>query len=277
MSNIGDLYNSLDKYHQFRNKKGVEGAYGIHKRFNKPKAGSLVSSCEDINDWILKSFDFNAVKNVLDAGCGVGGTTFLMAQNSSCFVEGITLSDSELQSAIANKKSCRLNNCSFSLHDMAESLNKKYDLIFALESIKHVPDLSKTILNLSNSLSETGNLIIIEDVATNEIHENRISEVFKKTWALTSVYTTEDYNVAVQNAGVTITKKIDFSVRVRESNKALLYLKYSFMSVLHALLPKSKMKAVVSIFLGGFILEKYYSRKVMKYEALVITKNSENG
>jgi 2-polyprenyl-3-methyl-5-hydroxy-6-metoxy-1,4-benzoquinol methylase len=271
MKSIGDLYNSLHKYHNKVSKSNGTEAYPIHKRFNS-LGESSTPQYQDVNDWLLAYFDYKNIKLILDAGCGVGATSIALAKATNCQVSGITLSHSELNTAKGFAEKLKLRNCTFSLKDMGEPGMKKYDLIIAIESIKHVSDLRLTIHNLANSLNEKGKIVVVEDLLAVEGNTLKHLESFKKHWMVQKVFSTEDYEVLFKENALKKHEVIDFTRRVRSPNNVALKVRFKLMKLLYFILPFKKMRSVVSIFLGGFILDHYYSRGQMKYQAIIYSK-----
>ncbi len=271
MRSIGDLYNSLHKYHNKVSKSNGTEAYPIHKRFNSlGKSG--VPQYQDINDWLLAYFDYKNIKLILDVGCGVGATSIALAKALNCKVSGITLSKSELNTAKGFAEKLKLKNCTFSLKDMEEPGEQKYDLIIAIESIKHVSDLKLTIHNLANSLNEEGKIVVVEDLLAAEGNTLKHLESFKKYWMVQKLFSTEDYEEIFKENALKKHGVIDFTERVRSPNNVALKVKFKLMNFLYFILPFKKMRSVLSIFLGGFILDDYYGRGQMKYQAIIYSK-----
>ena len=74
---------------------------------------------------------------VLDAGCGVGGTSFFLAKNIGCTVHGISITPSQVEQAKHFKKQLDQNNLtSFSCLDYCHTdfPDATFDVVFAVES-----------------------------------------------------------------------------------------------------------------------------------------------
>ncbi|MFT6747689.1 MAG: 2-polyprenyl-3-methyl-5-hydroxy-6-metoxy-1,4-benzoquinol methylase [Glaciecola sp.] len=271
MKSIGDLYNSLHGYHHKVSKNGGEVAYPIHKRFNDLSI-SETSEFQDINDWLLNYIDFTKVASLLDAGCGVGATSMAIAKQENCQVVGITLSEQELETANSFASKLNLSNCKFALQNMTAASKEKYDVIIAVESVKHVHDLKNTIHNLVDSLNEGGEIIIVEDFLSSEVAKLSYADKFKKYWMVKQIYSVADFEQEFNLKGLHKKEVIDFTDRVRKPSSMFLKLKFHVMNTLDYLLPIERVRSVLSIFLGGFILDYYYAKGQMKYKAIVYSK-----
>ena len=118
----------------------------------------------DIDNWLQETefddkrrYDFVKEKitnkNVLDFGCGVGG--FLrMAKQSASNVSGVEL-ERALQSSFQERK---LNV--FSNLKEAQEESEKYDIITAFHVVEHLQDPKETLKDLSQLLTENGEMIL---------------------------------------------------------------------------------------------------------------------
>jgi cyclopropane fatty-acyl-phospholipid synthase-like methyltransferase len=106
---------------------------------------------------------------VIDAGCGLGGTVFYLRSRLGGRYDGITLSPSQRDRAeraarrLGVADSCRFHVFSFD-DDLGAIAPDGADLIVAIESLAHSPDVSRTIANLTRALRPGGRLAVVEDV-----------------------------------------------------------------------------------------------------------------
>lgn len=101
---------------------------------------------------------------VLDIGCGLGGSAFWLAQHLSGSVLGITTSYKQAALAPNNCRSRRLDrNVRFTVLD-ANILNLargSFDIVWVLECAEHVPERDVFIQNCTRVLKPDGNLILL--------------------------------------------------------------------------------------------------------------------
>ena len=128
------------------------------------KSGMHDEPLPDIDNWLKETelddrrrYDFFkekiAKKNVLDFGCGVGG--FLeMAKQSARNISGVEL-ERALQSSFQERK---LNVFSSLEEVQKESL--KYDIITAFHVVEHLKNPKEILKDLSQLLTENGEIII---------------------------------------------------------------------------------------------------------------------
>ncbi|PCJ11734.1 MAG: SAM-dependent methyltransferase, partial [Gammaproteobacteria bacterium] len=80
---------------------------------------------------------------VLDAGCGVGGSSIWLARNVGCEVVGITLSAEQVNTCTANAKEHEASDkTSFKVNDYCntEFEDNSFDVVWAVEPVCHAPN-----------------------------------------------------------------------------------------------------------------------------------------
>ena len=113
------------------------------------------SSTKNFHEALLNINKILAVKagikqhhKVLDAGCGIGGSSLWLAKNIGCNVTGISLSAKQVQTA--NNLALSENLQSFAIFEQQDFTATHYkaesfDIIWAIESVCHASDKSKFI------------------------------------------------------------------------------------------------------------------------------------
>jgi len=257
---VEDLY---DKLHSMERRVRTGDSYPIHKKLRFAEEG-----VSDIYQWIATIVDLKEGSRILDAGCGVGfGSTYLASQHG-CMVTGISLSQSEIEQAAAYSKSKGLGS---KVHFVKKSydspFDSSFDVIIAVESLKHSVGLEATCKNLTTHLSKGGKLIVVEDFYMQKAH-SRTASLFADDWKLVDTYRLEDYyNYLPQDQ----CEWHDLTTHMSVKSRATTQVKIAFHNMMYRLLGKRDMD-VYKIFRGGYYLDKLYADKLMKYGALIYTK-----
>ena len=125
------------------------GFYGIVGNIKKENKQAQIDLINEVINWA----NIKSAHHILDAGCGVGGSSRYLSKKFDASVLGLTLSNVQAAAAEKYNKAQGLENkVSIMVKDML-TLDKKYgqfDLIWSLESAEHIPD-KKALLHLFNS------------------------------------------------------------------------------------------------------------------------------
>jgi tocopherol O-methyltransferase len=102
---------------------------------------------------------------VLDAGCGVGGSTIWLALNRQANVTGITLSDKQAAKGNNSIVSLQLTaNAKICVNDFTRTQfpSESYDVIWAIESVCHAADKKEFVKEAHRLLKPGGRLIMAD-------------------------------------------------------------------------------------------------------------------
>jgi 2-polyprenyl-3-methyl-5-hydroxy-6-metoxy-1,4-benzoquinol methylase len=247
---ISQLYNTL---FQLEAKFKKEEAYPIHKKLY------FTENYTDIYDYLVSTINCSE-KIVLDAGCGVGYGSFLFAKNKAKTVTGISLSEEEIKRAKETKTHLKIENCTFEVRSF-DAISSKFDLIFCVESLKHSLNIQKSIAHLLSSLSEKGQLILVDDFF--DTKETSMSKQLQADWLLNELLSekhleidTTIFNIKSEDLTSMMKQKSTFKIQIQ-----LLF--FSFFK---------KNSLYKKLFKGGILLDYLYTQKQMKYKLVIITK-----
>ena len=241
---INKLYNQLFTFEG----KQVNAPYPIHKKFN-PETFKF----KHLYDWISKHNRIDKNTVILDAGCGVGFGSLFLAKLYGCKVTGISLSQKEIEAANKFAQQSEMNHLvDFQQKSFDEMPPNRFDLIIAVESLKHAIDLEKSINILKSALKPNGHFIVIDDFLRDSKSKDWVIETYKKDWCLTHCL-----NHNIKKFG--FVKKEDFTEHIQPKKEYKLKILIGFCSAF-----KSIFK-VLTIWRGAFLLEYLYSKKDMQY------------
>lgn len=204
MQDVAGLYNDLLTLNTKRNGSGV---YPIHKSLDYAHKG-----ISNLYNYILSKYDIPNTGVLLDCGCGVGyGSQLIAREKSNLKIHGISLSEGEITMAKSSAANNQLSdNCNFEVMSFDDLDSDTYDCIIAVESLKHSPDISKTMGAITRSLRTGGRLIIIEDIGK-ELLDNRAARRQCKDWELNKIHIIKDYqntNGLIEHSIENMTKQV---------------------------------------------------------------------
>ncbi len=264
MNEVADIYNALFKFEA----SSKSGAYPIHKRLH------YAGDCKDLADWIIQNNLCPVGASVLDVGCGTGNSLFKLAKFKQASGLGISISGKEIQ--FANDQLEKLDmsrSITFLKQSFDEPIvHQKFDVILAIESLKHSHDLSKTVKNLLSASHEHTIFIIADDFIIE--NSGKVDEQ-KKLWKAPGFMTFAEFEAVLNQNSEFQLQRHDFTDKVKVKNILMLgFLIWLTRALIW--LSRKKSKLFLEIYLGGLLLECLYKKGAVSYQVL-ISKKIKNG
>jgi len=141
------------------------------------------------NYQIARHAQVSATDKVLDAGCGVGGTSFFLAQNLGCRVHGISLSQKQIDRALRMREQLGLEALTeFSCADFTRTPfpDASFDVVIGIESILHAPSKEDFLREALRVLKPGGRLIVADYFCRSPANDEERITLHKwgKAWAI---------------------------------------------------------------------------------------------
>ncbi|MEB3215943.1 MAG: methyltransferase domain-containing protein [Nostocales cyanobacterium 94392] len=136
------------------------GYYGADGKQEKNRRQAQIDLIEELLQWA----QVQQAENILDVGCGIGGSSLYLAQKFNAAATGITLSPVQVRRACERAVEFGLQHrTSF---QVADALNmpfedNSFDLVWSLESGEHMPDKNKFLQECYRVLKPGGKLILV--------------------------------------------------------------------------------------------------------------------
>ena len=254
MNQVTSIYDALFQFES----TGKNQPYPIHKRLK-------LDGDADILDWVKDLNLFHKGSKVLDAGCGSGYSLAYFQRHFD--IQGLGISISEKEIAFAQSWSNSMNNLQFAVKSFDHPLGDKFDIILAIESLKHSLDLEGTLKNLVQSLAKGGQMIIIDDFVTE--NSEMVSEQ-KQLWLANSFCDLKSIKNMLEKLEVQGVEIHDFTKDVALRGAFRLDILIAATRLCRLFSPV-KYQRNLATFLGGLILEKLYRLGKVQYCALVIS------
>ena len=254
---IGSLYDAL---HALEARWRTEAVYPVHKMLRFETADT-----EDIYDWIMSRVDPPEYSQILDAGCGVGFGAIRLAKRRACSVTGISLSENEVASAL--RSAARLgvdNTVEFRCQSFDTLPQEAYDVVLAVESLKHSNDLRLSLQSLVRSVRPRGSLAVVEDLFTGN-DDDALARSLIKDWGLKALYREADYLAHLDASRCQI---FDLTGHVRRAGTLGVAIRLRALGVLLKLVGATTAMALRA-FRGGLALERMYANGAMAYKVIV--------
>ena len=140
---------------------------GIHLPYYEKGVKTFEEAILNTNDFVgrLLGLDTKKSMRILDAGCGVGGTSIYLAQKyPNVKFSGITISPGQIKLANKFAKERHVNNVRFEVNNYIDTSfpDNYFDAVFALESISYAKDKRDFIHEMYRILKPGSRLVIID-------------------------------------------------------------------------------------------------------------------
>jgi len=165
-----------------------------------------------------------SAKQLLDLGCGVGGSALWLATRYPVSITGITLSPFQAQTARSFALRRGLSDrCSFLVADFSQLPDiQGITDAYAIESFSHGNDPAAFFTQTGNLLPEGGRLILCDDFITakeeplSSQRERWLSQ-FREGWHLQSLMTAEDALRIAAQRGFDLVEKSELTSCLRQT------------------------------------------------------------
>lgn len=199
------------------------GYYGRSGDYKIERRDAQIDLIEELLAW-GKITPKNAPQDILDVGCGIGGSSLYLAHKFAANVTGITLSP--VQASRATERAIAASLDSRVQFQVANALkmpfeDNSFDFVWSLESGEHMPDKTQFVAECYRVLKPKGKLILATwchretgmagDLTTDEI--KHLKEIYR-VYCLPYVISISEYQAIARQCGFYIIKTDDWSMAV---------------------------------------------------------------
>lgn len=163
---------------------GVRNTYAIHFGYYDEQATHHAAAVANMNKIMADLVHIQPGEKVLDAGCGVGGSSIWLAKQLNCQVVGITPVESQVRDAQSNAdKQGVTAQTAFHLADYRKTPfeDGSFDVVWALESVCHIAQKIEFYREAVRLLKPGGRLIMAEYVRKNRPY-SEVDELQLHRW-----------------------------------------------------------------------------------------------
>lgn len=180
------------------------GYYGADGKIKKERRQAQIDLIEELLQWS----GVQQADNILDVGCGIGGSSLYLAQKFDARVTGITLSPVQASRAAERAREAGLGTkASFQVAD-AQNMpfaDNCFDLVWSLESGEHMPDKTKFMQECYRVLKPGGKLIMVtwchrptENSALTADEKQHLADIYR-VYCLPYVISLPEYEAIARN------------------------------------------------------------------------------
>ena len=191
---IEDYYNQTEIHYRKHWKLNVAQAlhYGLWNKGTKNFSEALLNS----NKRIIKLGKINSSQNILDAGCGIGGTANYISKKTKSKITGISLNQSQLDFATQFSQKESLNT-QFIYSDFCKTPfnNNEFDTVYAIESMCHARNEKEFLQEVYRILKPKGKLIILDYFKPQKLDykSQKLLEKWLHKWAIDDIDVNKDF------------------------------------------------------------------------------------
>ena len=197
------------------------GYYGRGGNYKLDRRQAQINLIEELLIWA----DIKEVSNLVDVGCGIGGSTLYLAERFNTKATGITLSSVQANRATERASEFKLEETV--QFQVADALNMpfpedNFDLVWSLESGEHMPDKKKFFQECYRVLKPGGTFLCVTWCRrpTNswageltEEEKQHLEEIYR-VYCLPYVLSLPEYETIAQDCGFSNIKVDDWSMEV---------------------------------------------------------------
>jgi tocopherol O-methyltransferase len=193
--------------------------FGYWDANTQSHAESLINRNRELGN----SLGIRSGQRILDAGCGVGGSSIWLAQEYDVEVVGITVVRGQVMRArrYAQERGVA-DRVTFYQQDFTRTAfrDASFDVVWALESVVHAPDMRPFLAEARRLLRPGGRLGISEGMRTNRqvsAADEALLRAWLSGWAVPDLLTSDEWMHLTKEAGFCDMQFTDITFNVRPS------------------------------------------------------------
>lgn len=196
------------------------GYYGADGSDRKERRQAQIDLIEELLRWS----QVEDVSQIVDVGCGIGGSSLYLAEKLNAHVQGITLSP--VQAARASERAQVAGLADRTTFQVADALampfgDRCFDLVWSLESGEHMPDKLKFLQECYRVLQPGGTLMMatwcyrpVTPATPLTADEHRHLEDIYQVYRLPYVISLPEYEAITRSIGFQSIRTVDWSTAV---------------------------------------------------------------
>lgn len=184
----------------------LERSMALHYGYWDSTVKTFPESLHKMNQVLASVLNPRPGSTILDAGCGVGGSSIFLASAFNCKTTGISLSKKQVESAKKNAAKNKVSQqCLFQVGDFLQTNfeDNSFDGIWALESVCHATDKGQFLKEAFRILKPGGRLIMADGFKKKNLStaENSMLQQWLSGWSIIDLESLENMQANAHDAG----------------------------------------------------------------------------
>lgn len=217
---IEDYYDQTENH--YRTWWSLSNSLGLHYGVWDDSTKTIAEAVMNLNKMLSQLAEIEPETRVLDAGCGIGGSSFFLAQTKQCRTTGVTLSKKQVESAstYAEKKGlaeqCDFLRCSYTQTPFGVNT---FDVSWAIESLGSANNKADFFSEMQRIIKPHGKIAIADTFKSYSypIEENTTMQKMLNPWAISDILSEEELIEIAKAHGFQLIAKNDVTAQIKKS------------------------------------------------------------